>query len=141
MSWSVMQWVAGGALSLVVLPGCSSAGGACAGVTAQMAETAVAGTTLSVRLGNLYATCPDTGQGQARQPSETVTLNARWAADPDRVVASASAPVSDGAAAEVNLPLPVSGSGLLLVKLDRQTLGQTATTYDQTLGQVRVSQG
>ena len=140
MSWSFKQWGALGALALV-LSGCSSAGGQCAGFRTQMPATAVAGTTLTVHLWGLYATCPDTGQGGSPEPYDAVTVDAVWAADPDRVVVSASAAVSDQAAADVGLQLPPGGSGLLLVKLERLTVGQMTTPYHYTVGQVSVSPG
>lgn len=129
MCRSRTRWGTLGALAVVVLSGCSSAAGACAGVSAQLPKTAVAGTTLTVHVSHLLATCPDTGGGSP-QPSRTVTVDAAWAADPERAVASGSADVSDQATADVELRLPSGTSGVLLVRVAHQTLGQVFVSQE-----------
>lgn len=100
-----------------------------AGVRAEIPATAVAGTTLTVHLSELWATCPDTGGGRSPKPADTVTVDAAWAADPEQVVASGSSTVSGEATADVGLYVPSGGSGVLLIQVKHQTLGQVSVSH------------
>jgi hypothetical protein len=80
---------------------------------------------VTVSLSELWASCNDTGGGPAA-PLQTVRVDAVWSAHRGVVVASASAPVTGGGTAEVQLPVPSGTSGELEIKLGEQTVGHIA---------------
>ncbi len=128
MSWSWKISGAVGALALALLSGCGGGSGACAGVRAVVPATARAGTTVTVHVAELWATCPDTGGGKP-EPADTVTVGAAWVVDPMTIVVSGSSAVSDQATADVSLPIPSGGSGELLIKVKDQTVGYVAVSH------------
>ena len=123
MTWSsttIATW--GVALTLATVSGCGSGTAACAAVRAELPSAVAAGTTVSVHLSELWASCNNTGQGPAA-PLSTVRVDAVWAADRGVVVASASAPVTGEATAEVQLAVPSGRSGELEVMFGKQIVG------------------
>jgi len=113
------------ALALAAFSGCSGGAGSCVVVRADLPATAAAGETVTVHLSELWASCNDTGQGPAA-PRKTVRVDAVWAADRGVVVASASAPVTGDATADVELPVPPGRSGELQIRVGDQTVGHIA---------------
>jgi len=131
MTWSprtVTTWGVA-ALTLAAISGCGAGAGACAAVRAELPAAAVAGTTVTVHLSELWASCNDTGQGPAA-PLKTARVDAVWAADRGVVVASASAPVTGEATAELQLPVPSGASGELEIMFGEQTVGHIAVRQD-----------
>jgi hypothetical protein len=127
MVWSLRTCGTWGvaAVALAALSGCSSSAGACAAVRATLPATAVAGTTVTVSLSELWASCNDTGDGPPA-PLKAVRIDAVWSADRGVVVASASAPVTDGGTAEAHLPVPSGTTGELEIKVGEQTVAHIA---------------
>ena len=113
------------------LPGCAtSSAGSCEAVHAELPESAAAGTTVTVEVGGLWATCNDAGQVRPREPLEEVTLTAFLTGDPNTVVVSSTSPVSDDAEAILDLPIPADASGSLVVAVDGTSLGTITVEGD-----------
>lgn len=114
-------WVA--AVMVAMTGGCSLGQGSCAAPRAEMPSTAAAGTTVTVKLFELWASCADQGQG-ASTPMSKVEVRGISPKDPNKVLTSAVADVGKDASATVNLSLPLDASGSMAIEVGDQTVGQ-----------------
>jgi hypothetical protein len=108
---------------------CSPGQGACAASRAELPATARPGTTVTVKLSELWSSCADQGQGASSRLSR-VEIRAVASKDPNQVVATASAEVGEDATAVVALPLPADATGVLSIQLGGQTVGELTIATD-----------
>jgi hypothetical protein len=114
-------WIA--AVMIAMTGGCSLGQGSCAAPRAEMPSTAAAGTTVTVKMFELWASCADQGQG-ASAPMTKVEVRGVSTKDPNKVLTTAVADVGKDASAVVTLSLPTDASGTLTVQVGDQTVGQ-----------------
>lgn len=114
-------WIA--AVMIAMTGGCSLGQGSCAAPRAEMPSTAAAGTTVTVKMFELWASCADQGQG-ASTPMTKVEVRGVSTKDPNKVLTTAVADVGKDASAVVTLSLPTDASGTLTVQVGDQTVGQ-----------------